>query len=76
MAKETNISRFEEIMDEIKELVDEAFGIVKKELGRKDPNTVSLASAYWYEQIKGIVDGDGSMETMAETLSTLKDEDE
>lgn len=70
------IERFEEIMDEVKELVDEAYTIVRRQLKRKNPNAIKLAGAYWRDQIIGTVDGEGSMETMADTLASLKEEDE
>jgi len=62
------IERFKEIMEEINQLIEEAYDITLK----LDNSMISKrAYAYWYSQISGTVDGTGSMVTMQSTLDEL-----
>lgn len=71
-----DVDRFEEIMDEIKELAREALMIAK------DGKEGERAKAYWYAHIVGAVDKEnsgymgGSMIDMAATLEALRENEE
>lgn len=66
--------RFQEIMDEIGLLVEEALGIVRE----NDPGDYSQAEVYWGRQIPAIMDSagngllGGSMHEMVHSLSSLQ----
>lgn len=67
------IRRFEEIMEEIIDLVDEAESIVLTTVGR--PGSIyGRAIAYWIPTIKGTVSGKASMQSMEDTLEEIKEE--
>jgi hypothetical protein len=68
-----SIERFRDIMDEINSLVDEAYQLTVKVLGRQS-QTTRAADNYWRPHIKSIVSGAGSMETMQDTLEDMEEE--
>lgn len=65
-----DINRFEELMEEVKDRVEEAFALLPDD---NDSSIRARAKAYWYEQIMGIVDGRGSMHTMDDTRKELEE---
>ena len=58
---------FEDIMGQLSELLDEAF-----ELCGRD----RTAEVYWYNTMKGCIDGRATMHTMENTLEELADGDD
>lgn len=71
----SNKLRFEEIKDQIKELIDEAIDLVPSS-GVKE-----RARSYWYSQIVTALDDDheymgGSMCTMEDTLNEFDEEED
>jgi membrane-associated HD superfamily phosphohydrolase len=67
------VERFEEIMDEIQSLVEEAFTIVRQSGNR---TLVARAESYWYPTIARSVRGNATMFDMNSTLESLKEESE
>jgi hypothetical protein len=71
-----DVERLEEIKDEIKELVEEAIGIVRSSGTR---TTYETARTYWYAHILGALDKDheflgGSMTTMEDTIEDVEED--
>jgi hypothetical protein len=74
--KREDIDRLEEIRDEIKELLDEATGILRRGGGI----TYERARSYWLAHIRTALDKDhdylgGSMVTMQNTIDELGEDD-
>jgi hypothetical protein len=69
--EESDVERFQEIMDEIEELVEEAYQIVQMGDNRA---AARRAEAYWKAQIPAIVSGRGSMVSMRDTILELSEE--
>lgn len=69
MITKENIRRFEEIMEEIKNLNDEALDLIPRDSGNR-----SSAEVYWHPWINNVVDNRGCMTTMEDTLKGLKEE--
>lgn len=72
-----DIDRFEEIIDEIRELAEEAFSIVEG-VARGDSVMVERARRYWYPQIIVALSNDHEFlargsHTMSDTLKELQD---
>jgi hypothetical protein len=70
----SNKLRFEEIKDQIKELLDEAIDLVP------DGGVKERAQSYWYSHITTALDDDheymgGSMCTMEDTLNEFDEEE-
>jgi hypothetical protein len=71
----SNKLRFDEIKDQIKELLDEAIDLVP------DGGVKERARSYWYSQIVTALDDDheymgGSMCTMEDTLNEFDEEED
>jgi hypothetical protein len=62
--------RFEEIMDEISRLNEEAFRLLPNRFAKDQ------ARGYWYAHIQGALGGGGSMITMQDSVNQFEDEDE
>jgi len=69
--EQDDVERFEEIMEEIEDLVDEAYQIARM---AESMMIAKRAEAYWKAQILGTVRGRGSMTPMSDTLDELKEE--
>lgn len=63
------IEEFQDCMEQIKELVEQAYSLIPR-----GSVIARRAESYWYNQILGTVDGNASMQSMYETLQELSEE--
>jgi len=68
-----NTRRFQEIMEEIDNLVHEAAEIARE---HPDSSITARVDAYWKPQIIGIIDGTATMQGMVNTLEELLEDEE
>lgn len=66
-------TEFELLMGEIKTKARLAFRLAEKTLG-KDSQATNAARYYWYNTIRGCVDGEATMEPMNRTLTKMMEE--
>jgi len=62
------IEEFEELMGEIRQLIDQAYGLLPR--GGIEQRR---AESYWYNTMKGCIDGQATMHSMADSLQELSD---